>query len=326
MDSPAAPATPALSKSAQKRAEKAERLAATKIERRAKEKAARKEKRRIKAEKRAASELDSADEAEKERKKKKPKLEFGGRVLIDLGFDVKMFDKEINSLCSQLAYTYSANRQASYPFSLICSSVNGRTRDRLEATSDAAYKRWINTEWWEEGYERLWSGNALSTAPGTENEDMPRNSCPETEDGTENIKRSMVYLTADSEEELTELLPHEIYIIGGIVDRNRFKNLPDLSKNLCLDKAKESGIRTACLPIGRYLENLPTRKVLTVNQVFEIMLKWVETRDWETSLYAVIPKRKFLPGGKNGGKEDSAVAPEEDVLTRNEAAAESEAC
>ncbi|KAK0190604.1 guanine-1-methyltransferase-domain-containing protein, partial [Armillaria mellea] len=284
----------ALSKSAQKRAERKERLAATKLERRAKEKAAKKEKRRIKAEKRTAGELDSADEAERERNKKKPKLEFGGRVLIDLGFDDKMLEKEINSLCSQLAYTYSANRQASFPFSLICSSLNGRTRDRLEGISDAAYKRWVNTEWWEEGYERLWSGDVLSVEPGAESGNVPGNSSPETSataDPAQSVKQSIVYLTADSEEELTELRPNETYIIGGIVDRNRYKNL-------CLEKAKESDIRTAALPIGRYLENLPTRKVLTVNQVFEIMLKWVETRDWETSLYAVIPKRKFLSGGK----------------------------
>ena len=33
--------------------------------------------------------------------------------------------------------------------------------------------------------------------------------------------------------------------------------------------------------------------MLTVNQTFEILLKWVETRDWEEALYSVIPKRKF---------------------------------
>lgn len=67
-------------------------------------------------------------------------------------------------------------------------------------------------------------------------------------------------------------------------------------QNLCLDKAKESGVRAAQLPIGRFLSHLPTRKVLTVNQVFEILVKWVETRDWELSLYAMIPKRKFQDG------------------------------
>jgi len=35
-----------------------------------------------------------------------------------------------------------------------------------------------------------------------------------------------------------------------------------------------------------------------VNQVFEILIKWVETKDWEEALYTVIPKRKFHQGGK----------------------------
>lgn len=34
-----------------------------------------------------------------------------------------------------------------------------------------------------------------------------------------------------------------------------------------------------------------------MNQVFEILVKWVETRDWEEALYAVIPKRKFATDG-----------------------------
>lgn len=70
------------------------------------------------------------------------------------------------------------------------------------------------------------------------------------------------------------------------------------------------------------MADLPTRKVLTVNQVFEIMLNWVETRDWEQSLYSVMPKRKFDTVGrhaKNKNKEGQSedvqgeVVREEDI-------------
>ena len=44
-----------------------------------------------------------------------------------------------------------------------------------------------------------------------------------------------------------------------------------------------------------------TRKVLTVNQTFEILLKWVETRSWEQALSAVMPKRKFNNEGRRRG-------------------------
>ena len=67
-------------------------------------------------------------------------------------------------------------------------------------------------------------------------------------------------------------------------------------QNICLDKAKGYGIRTARLPIERYLAS---RKVLTVNQIFEIMAKWVQTRSWEEALYAVVPERKFQTGERN---------------------------
>ncbi|KAF8915419.1 guanine-1-methyltransferase-domain-containing protein [Mucidula mucida] len=253
------PAAP--SKKSLKKAAKAEKYAAMKLERRAREKEAKKEKKRARAEQITNGEINEDDEEEKKRQKKKPRLHFGGKVVVDLGFDDKMSEKEIQSLCSQLAYTYSANRQASYPFSLVFSSLNGRTLTRLENTGDAAHTRWSNTEWWQEDYHKLWSTSSDSQS-------------------SDEIKRNVVYLTADTQDELTELRSDEIYIIGGLVDRNRYKNL-------CFDKAQESGIRTARLPIGRYLSNMPTRKVLTVNQVFEIMLKWVETRDWEQALYTL---------------------------------------
>jgi hypothetical protein len=48
------------------------------------------------------------------------------------------------------------------------------------------------------------------------------------------------------------------------------------------------------LPIGDYIK-MTTRHVLTVNQVLEIMLQWLEVEDWEKAFLSVIPKRKLLP-------------------------------
>lgn len=108
---------------------------------------------------------------------------------------------------------YSANRRSTNPFaSVLFTSVNGRTFDRLEKQNDGAYKRWANTEWWQEGYERLWTRTSASTTgEGIENAEEPKASL-----------ESVVYLTADSDEELLELKEDETYIIGGIVDHNRY--------------------------------------------------------------------------------------------------------
>ncbi len=82
-----------MSKKAMKRAAKAERIAAMKLERRAREKEAKKEKKRILAEKRAAGELNDDDEEETRRRAKRAKIDFAGKVVVDLGFDEMMSDK-----------------------------------------------------------------------------------------------------------------------------------------------------------------------------------------------------------------------------------------
>ena len=38
---------------------------------------------------------------------------------------------------------------------------------------------------------------------------------------------------------------------------------------------------------------MASRHVLTVNQVLEIMLRWLETESWEKAFLLVIPKRKL---------------------------------
>lgn len=90
--------TTPMSKNAIKKAAKAARLAELKLERRAREKEAKKEKKRVRAEKRAAGD---DDEEEIKRRMKRAKLQFGGTVVVDLGFDSMMNDK-VGSVSSNL--------------------------------------------------------------------------------------------------------------------------------------------------------------------------------------------------------------------------------
>jgi tRNA (guanine9-N1)-methyltransferase len=61
---------------------------------------------------------------------------------------------------------------------------------------------------------------------------------------------------------------------------------------VCYNKAVKQGIQHGRLPIGDYIK-MASRHVLTINQVLEIMLRWLETRDWEKAFMHVIPKRKL---------------------------------
>ncbi|EPX70716.1 tRNA m(1)G methyltransferase Trm10 [Schizosaccharomyces octosporus yFS286] len=180
------------------------------------------------------------------------------RIVLDCGFDDLMNEKEIASLCQQFTRCHSANRTALHPVKFCATSFGGR----LEARQDYVLR----------GQQKNWS--RYHPTPKSYLEEFPEE------------KKKMVYLSADSDETLHELKEDEIYIIGALVDKNRYKNI-------CDDKAKSQGIRTAKLPIGEYIR-MSDRKVLTVNHVFEILSLWLEHRDWEKAFMEIIPKRKGL--------------------------------
>ncbi|KAL7578337.1 hypothetical protein ACA910_012743 [Epithemia clementina (nom. ined.)] len=179
------------------------------------------------------------------------------QVCIDCSFENDMTSREINSLAQQLRYCYSTNRRASSPCYLSATSLGGETIKHLQNVS---------------GFED-WSGYGFTCTDAS------------IDVHYKSKLSSVVYLTTDSEHVLESLENDKIYVIGGIVDRNRLKRAT-------LTRAESMGVSTAKLPLDKHLQEMETTKVLTVNHVCEILLKYKELKDWKKALMAVLPDRK----------------------------------
>ncbi|PKU80971.1 tRNA (guanine(9)-N1)-methyltransferase [Dendrobium catenatum] len=265
-----------ISKSARKRLLKQQRLQARKIERKAAEKERRREdleRRRREWEEKLADKteeertrlVESRKETRRERMEKRTEERskraerlrtaavVGQKVVLDLEFSDLMSPSEIQSLAHQIMYCYAVNGKCEYPAHLWLTGCNGNIGSQLQRLP--GYDKWI----------------------------IEKESRPYIE-VFQDHKEKLIYLTADAETTLEELDTNRIYIIGGLVDRNRWKGIT-------MKKANEQGIQSAKLPIGNYIK-LASSQVLTVNQVVEILLKFVETRDWKKAFFTVIPQRK----------------------------------
>ncbi|OQR74069.1 RNA (guanine-9-)-methyltransferase domain-containing protein 2-like [Tropilaelaps mercedesae] len=97
-------------------------------------------------------------------------------------------------------------------------------------------------------------------------------------------KDKVVYLSGDSENELNELIESEVYIIGCMVDHNRHKGVTH-------QRALDAGVRHARLPLDKYVD-MKTRKVLTIDHCFEILLNRVNGMTWREAIIKAIPARK----------------------------------
>ena len=73
------------------------------------------------------------------------------------------------------------------------------------------------------------------------------------------------------------------------------------AQGLTLQKAETEGIRHARLPIQQHVK-MAGSHVLTVNQVMDLLLAWLELRDWRGACERAVPKRKRGDaGGEAGG-------------------------
>ena len=220
-------------------------------------------------------------------------------LILDCSFDDLMTDKERISLASQLTRCYADNRAALYRTFLLVSSFGGGLKARFETVLGNSHRGWKGVQFEEVDYIAVLD-NAIERMKGEKHRslqpDILKGGAASfivsdtdavhtvTEVSIDQDEREIIYLTSDSPNTLTKLSAGGIYIIGGLVDRNRHKGI-------CYKRAMDRGIKTAKLPIGEYLE-MSSRFVLTTNQVVEIMLRWLELGDWGEAFVRVVPKRK----------------------------------
>ena len=209
-------------------------------------------------------------------------------IVIDCGFDELMQENERKSLGSQVTRCYSDNHKAPYQAHLAISSFGGHLKERFDTLLSGNHRSWKGVRFlegdlvaaaaqakdWMQSPEGGMLAGALSRM-GTLNHD----SSPE-EAGT----GETIYLTSDSPNTLSTLKPYSTYIIGGLVDKNRYKGI-------CYKKATEAGVKTAKLPIGDYMR-MNSRFVLATNHVSEIIVRWLDCGDWGQAFDRVVPKRK----------------------------------
>ena len=220
----------------------------------------------------------------------KQKCKKGVRVIIDCDFEHLMNERSNKSMVRQITDLYAINRSSSNPFRLILYGVG---KQIMEGLKKSTYENWLGIEvYFKEQY------------PNFEKfiqEILYKNDERQLID----IKKDIYYLSADSENNIENIDNNATYIIGGIVDRNKYKGL-------CLNKAKELGINHGKFPIGEYLK-LHSSQVLTTNHTFHILNVFSIRHDWKEAFVSIIPKRKQ----DNGEEEEEDEDKKEEVKKEN---------
>ena len=199
----------------------------------------------------------------------KQKCKNGMKVIIDCDFEHLMNEQGNKSMVRQIVDLYSINKESSNPFRVILYGVGKQIKDGLEKSN---YENWIGIEvYFKEDFPTF---DKFIEEILYKDDKRPK----------DDIKKNIFYLTADSENNIENIDNNATYIIGGIVDRNKYKGLT-------FNKAKELGINHGKFPIGDYLK-LQSSQVLTTNHTFHILNEFSIKHDWKDAFVSIIPKRK----------------------------------
>ena len=261
------PETEQLSKNAQKKALRLEKLKAQK-------KANRKLKKQLAKDKKKESTSKSGQSTRSENHVSKKTLKLQTieklqnvlkddessrpKVCIDLQYEELMSEKELIHLAQQLSRVYGFNRKSSDPCHLtFCHLPKDCKTRQICCDKSEGFANYILN----------FSEKSLI-------------------DTFENRKQDLVYLTPDSDNLLEDIEDNKIYVIGGLVD-DSVKKLSSLSF------AKDQGLTTAKLPIDKYCSRIEGsfKQILTINQVFEILLNKIQGFSWPQVFSQSLPSR-----------------------------------
>uniref|UniRef100_A0A8C4X0J2 tRNA (guanine(9)-N(1))-methyltransferase n=1 Tax=Eptatretus burgeri TaxID=7764 RepID=A0A8C4X0J2_EPTBU len=182
----------------------------------------------------------------------------GPRVCIDLQLAEHMSPKELGRLAGQLRRLYGSNLRAARPFHIMLSGLT---------SSSPAYRE---CQWQNDGFQHY----LLEVREEEYTEIFPPN--------------SLVYLTPDS--------PHGEYL--HLSRAFSFGHQLVISVQVTYQKAREQNVSTARLPILEYMVKNPQATnnhhstILSINQVFDILLTYRSTADWRLALQSGVPPRK----------------------------------
>lgn len=211
------------------------------------------------------SEMDDDEERVKPRESKEERrkrcrqaMEDGQRICIDCGLEDFMSEKEKGKLAMQIGRLYGSNLRAENPVHIYLTGLKkgGQLYQECIKKMDGFENYLIDTK--EEAHTELFPLDQI------------------------------ICLSPDSDSLLTDIDPEKVYVIGGLVDEN-------IKQNITESRASGASIKTARLPIEENMVKIdqPSHsKVLAVNQVFDILVTFLSTKDWKQALAAGVPRRK----------------------------------
>jgi tRNA (guanine9-N1)-methyltransferase len=200
------------------------------------------------------------------------------QIVIDCSWEDHHSESTLKSLTQQIMYCYGSNRRYAHPSRIFVTGVGPKTTALLAKNNSHL---WVGVSIHSSDFIEVLSS---SVDPLPDITVQSETTTPMATESQSHPLQNIVYLSSDSEDILDELDPSATYVIGGIVDRNRFKGITH-------EKAQKLNLRTAKLPIKEHMKMAATH-VLTINHVFDILKEYQEKKSWKETLEKVLPMRK----------------------------------